>query len=56
MFRPYTQAAWPVMTVVAKTAGEPLAWQRTVRDALKRVELDLPRPTREHGGCGDRSR
>ena len=30
------------MTVVAKTAGEPMAWQRTVREALKRVELNLP--------------
>ena len=45
IFRPYTQAAWPVMTVVAKTAGEPMQWQRVVRDALKRVEADLPGPT-----------
>jgi putative ABC transport system permease protein len=42
IFRPYTQAAWPVMTVLAKTAGEPMNWQRPVRDALKRVELNLP--------------
>ena len=41
-FRPYAQAAWPVMTVVTKTAGEPMQWQRVVRDALKRVEADLP--------------
>jgi predicted permease len=42
IFRPYSQAAWPVMMVVAKTAGEPMSWQRPVRDALKRVELNLP--------------
>jgi putative ABC transport system permease protein len=42
LYRPYGQAAWPVMTVVAKTVGEPMAWQRTMRDALKRVELELP--------------
>jgi putative ABC transport system permease protein len=42
IFRPYSQAAWPVMVVVAKTAGEPRAWQRPVREALKRVELNLP--------------
>jgi putative ABC transport system permease protein len=42
IFRPYAQSAWPVMTVVAKTAGEPMLWQRVVRDALKRVEADLP--------------
>jgi putative ABC transport system permease protein len=45
IFRPYSQAAWPVMVVVAKTAGEPMAWQRPVRDALKRVELNLPAAT-----------
>ena len=42
MFRPYSQAAWPVMTVVAKTAGEPMTWQRPARDALRRVEINLP--------------
>jgi putative ABC transport system permease protein len=42
MFRPYSQAVWPVMTVVAKTAGEPLIFERAVRDQLKRVELNLP--------------
>ena len=42
MFRPYSQAAWPVMTVVAKTAGEPMSWQRPARDALRRVEINLP--------------
>jgi putative ABC transport system permease protein len=42
IYRPYAQAAWPVMTVLVKTAGEPMAWQRTVRDGLTRVELNLP--------------
>jgi putative ABC transport system permease protein len=42
MFRPYSQAAWPVMTVVARTAGEPMTWQRPVREALRRVEINLP--------------
>jgi putative ABC transport system permease protein len=42
IYRPYTQAAWPVMTIVAKTAGEPMLWQRRVRDAIGRVELQLP--------------
>lgn len=42
IFRPYSQAAWPVMTIVAKTAGEPMAWHRPVHDALKRVDLNLP--------------
>jgi putative ABC transport system permease protein len=42
LYRPYAQSAWPVMTVVAKTAGEPMTFQRSVRDALARVELNLP--------------
>ena len=42
IYRPYSQAAWPVMTIVAKTAGEPLQWQRPIRDAIGRVELQLP--------------
>jgi putative ABC transport system permease protein len=42
LYRPYAQAAWPVMTVVAKTAGEPMAWQRMVRNSLTRVDHELP--------------
>ena len=42
IFIPYSQAAWPVMTIVAKTVGEPMAWQHTLRDAVKRVDPDLP--------------
>ena len=33
------------MVIVSKTAGEPMTWQRPVRDALKRVELNLPAST-----------
>ena len=39
---PYAQAAWPVMTVVAKTVGEPMAWQSSLRDVVRRVDPDLP--------------
>ncbi len=42
IFMPYSQAAWPVMTVVAKTVGEPVAWQSALRDVIKRVDPDLP--------------
>ena len=42
IFVPYSQASWPTMTVVAKTAGEPLTFQSAVRDVIKRVDPDLP--------------
>ena len=42
IFMPYTQAAWPVMTIVAKTAGDPMAWQSSLRDVVRRVDPDLP--------------
>jgi putative ABC transport system permease protein len=42
IFLPYSQQAWPVMTIVAKTAGDPLIWDRQVRAALTRVESSLP--------------
>jgi putative ABC transport system permease protein len=42
IYRPYSQGAWPVMNVVAKAAGDPLLLQRAVREALRRVEPDLP--------------
>jgi putative ABC transport system permease protein len=45
IFRPYAQSAWPVMTVVARTASDPLAWERPLRSALTRVEPDLPAAT-----------
>jgi putative ABC transport system permease protein len=41
-YLPYAQAAWPVMTIVAKTAGEPMSWQTTLRDIVKRIDPNLP--------------
>jgi putative ABC transport system permease protein len=42
IFLPYSQAAWPVMTVVAKTVGDPLTWRSALRDVVKRVDPFLP--------------
>jgi predicted permease len=42
MFRPYSQGAWPVMTVVAKTATDSAAFASTIRSALQRIDPDLP--------------
>jgi len=42
IFMPYTQAAWPVMTLVAKTVGEPMLWPSSLRDIVKHVDPDLP--------------
>jgi putative ABC transport system permease protein len=39
---PYAQSAWPVMTIVAKTIGEPMAWRAALADVVRRVEPDLP--------------
>ncbi|HYE89114.1 MAG TPA: ABC transporter permease [Vicinamibacterales bacterium] len=41
-YLPYSQAAWPVMTIVAKTVGDPLSWQTALREAVKRVDATLP--------------
>lgn len=41
-YAPYSQAAWPVMTVVARTVGEPLSWQTPMRQAIRQVDGDLP--------------
>lgn len=41
-FVPYSQLSWPVMTVVARTVGEPLLWQSSLRDVVKRVDPNLP--------------
>jgi putative ABC transport system permease protein len=40
--RPYTQAAWPVMSVVAKTAAPPLGLAAPLKKALAIVEPDHP--------------
>jgi putative ABC transport system permease protein len=42
MFRPYSQAAWPVMTIVAKTAMRPEALAMPMRAALQKIDADLP--------------
>jgi predicted permease len=38
LFRPYSQAAWPVMTVVVRTASSPGAFINPIKQALARVE------------------
>ena len=35
--RPFTQAAWPTMTVVLRTASAPAAFERPVREALAQL-------------------
>ena len=42
IFMPYTQASWPTMTIVAKTAGDPMTWQSSLRDVVRLVDPDLP--------------
>jgi predicted permease len=42
MFRPYSQAAWPVMTIVAKTATDPAGYSSMIRSALQGIDPDLP--------------
>ena len=39
---PYAQSAWPVMTIVAKTVGEPMLWQSALSGVIKRVDPHLP--------------
>jgi predicted permease len=39
-FRPYSQAAWPVMAVVVRTASSPGAFINPIKQALARVEPD----------------
>jgi putative ABC transport system permease protein len=39
-FRPYSQAAWPVMTVVVRTASNPGAFINPIKQALARIEPD----------------
>jgi len=40
LFRPYSQAAWPVMTVVVRTASSPGAFINPIKQALARFEPD----------------
>jgi putative ABC transport system permease protein len=39
-YRPYTQAGWPVMTIVVQTATAPLAFSNAVQEALLRMDPD----------------
>lgn len=41
-FRPYTQAAWPVMSVVVRTVGPPMTFMPAVKKAISEVEPDRP--------------
>jgi putative ABC transport system permease protein len=41
-YAPYSQLAWPTMTITAKTVGEPMLWQATLREIIKSVDPDLP--------------
>jgi putative ABC transport system permease protein len=41
-FRPYTQAGWPVMTVVVRSIATPAAYVAPIKKALASVLPDLP--------------
>ena len=41
-FRPYTQAAWPVMSVVVRTTAAPMSYMPAIKKALSEVEPDRP--------------
>jgi predicted permease len=41
-FRPYTQAAWPVMSVVVRTTGAPMSFMPAIKKAMSQVEPDRP--------------
>jgi putative ABC transport system permease protein len=41
-FRPYTQAAWPWMSIVTRTQGRPESYAPAVKKAIAEVEPDRP--------------
>jgi predicted permease len=41
-FRPYTQSAWPVMTVVVRAKGAPASFTPAIKKAMAEVEPDRP--------------
>jgi putative ABC transport system permease protein len=41
-FRPYTQAAWPVMSIVVRTAGASMSYMPEIKKAMSEVEPDRP--------------
>jgi putative ABC transport system permease protein len=42
IFRPYSQAAWPSMTITIKTAVEPLTLVTAAKAALSRIDSEQP--------------
>jgi predicted permease len=42
LFRPYTQAAWPWLHVVARTATAPAAFVQQIKQAMATIEPDRP--------------
>jgi putative ABC transport system permease protein len=42
IFRPYTQAAWPTMNVVVRTAGPSMSFLPAIKKAMSDVEPDRP--------------
>jgi putative ABC transport system permease protein len=42
IYRPYSQVVWPVMTITARTAIDPLVMAPAVRAALRRIDPDQP--------------
>jgi len=41
-FRPYTQAAWPIMNVVVRTSAAPMSLRNAVKKAMSTMEPDRP--------------
>jgi len=41
-FRPYTQAAWPLMSVVIRAAGPPASYAAAAKKAISEVEPERP--------------
>ncbi|MGC1106782.1 MAG: ABC transporter permease [Candidatus Acidiferrales bacterium] len=41
-YRPFPQAAWPVMTITARTASAPAAFEKPVKQALAQMSSDYP--------------
>ena len=41
-FRPYNQAAWPVMTIVVRTISSPSVFITQIKQALARIEPERP--------------
>jgi putative ABC transport system permease protein len=42
IYRPYSQSAWPVMSITVKTASEPMLLAAPVKAAVARIDPDQP--------------